>query len=73
MLGRNLQPPSDTSGMKQNANPTTLAEATKTKYHSSYPAHGGYEKVWLLTFYLLSLLPKTPNPKSFEAEEDSAI
>ena len=59
--------------MKQNANQTTSAEATKTKYHPSYPARGGYENVRLLNFYLLSLLTKTPNPKSFEAEEDSAI
>ena len=59
--------------IKQNANPTTSAEVTKTKYHPSYPANGGYENVRLLTFNLLSLLIKTANPKSFEAEEDSAI
>ena len=59
--------------MKQNANPTTSAEATKNKYRPSYLALGGSENVRLLTFYLLLLLTNTANPSSFEAEEDSAI
>ena len=59
--------------MKQNVNPTTSTEATKTKYHTYYPANGGYKKVRLLTFYLLPLLTKTPNPKPFEAKEDCAV
>ena len=59
--------------MKQNANPTTSAEATKNKYHPSYPALGGSENVQLWTFYVLLLLTNTVNPSSFEAEEDSAI
>ena len=80
MLGRNLESLSCTSGniqaekMKQNANPTTSTEATKAKYRPSYPAHGGYENVQLLTFYLISPLTTPPlNFKSFGAEEDSAI
>ena len=79
MLVRNLESLSYNSDniqadkMKQNVNPTTSAEATKTKYHTSYPSHGDYENVRILTFYLLSLLTKIPNPKLFEAKEDSAV